>query len=66
MGRMINEIATKIRGKHTPHYKNSQANVKNGDICVVVNAEDPLFTGRKLLNKTLSYHTGYIGHLKTF
>lgn len=66
MGRMINEIATKIRGKNSPHYKNSEANVKNGDICVIVNAEDPLFTGRKLLNKTLKYHTGYIGHLKTF
>jgi hypothetical protein len=30
MGRMINQIATSIRGKNTPHYKNSVANVKNG------------------------------------
>ena len=66
MGRMIDDIATRIRGKNTPHYKNSQANVKNGDICVIVNAEDPLFTGKKLLFKNLKYHTGFIGHVKTF
>lgn len=30
MGRMINQVATIIRGRNTPHYKNSQANVKNG------------------------------------
>lgn len=38
MGRMINQIATTIRGKNTPHYKNSVANVRNGEICVIVNA----------------------------
>lgn len=30
MGRMINQIATIIRGRNTPHYKNSQVNIKNG------------------------------------
>lgn len=63
---MINEIATKIRGKNTPHFKNNQANVRNGEICVVVNAEDPLFTGKKLLTKNFKYHTGFVGHLRTF
>jgi large subunit ribosomal protein L13 len=66
MGRMINKIATYIRGKNSPHYNNSLLNVKNGDICIVVNAVDPLFTGRKLKTKKLRYHTGFIGHLKTF
>lgn len=33
---------------------------------MVVNAEDPLFTGRKLLNKTLAYHTGFVGQLRTY
>ena len=65
MGRMIHKIATAIRGRNSPHYKNHQADIKNGDICVVVNIEDPLFTGKKLLFKTIQYHTGFIGHLKT-
>lgn len=66
MGRMIGKIATAIRGKNSPLYRNSQADVKNGDICVIVNAADPLFTGKKLLFKNLKYHTGFVGHLKTY
>ena len=62
---MINRIATAIRGRNSPHYRNNQADVKNGDICVVVNIEDPLLTGKKLLFKKLRYHTGFIGHLRT-
>ncbi len=63
---MVGQISKAIRGKNTPLYKNSQADVNNGDICVIVNAIDPLLTGKKLLFKNLKYHTGFIGHLKTF
>ena len=66
MGRMMGKIATAIRGKNSPLYRNSQADVKNGDVCVIINAADPLFTGKKLLYKNLKYHTGFIGHLRTF
>lgn len=38
MGRMINQIGTIIRGRNTPHYKNNEVNLKNGEICVIVNA----------------------------
>ena len=62
---MIIKICSAIRGKNTPHYKNSQANVENGDICVIVNAEDPLLTGKKLLYKDFKYHSGFVGHVKT-
>ena len=65
MGRMIQKIATAIRGKNSPLFKNSFANVKNGDFCVIVNAADPLFNGKKLLYKDLKYHSGFVGHLKT-
>jgi large subunit ribosomal protein L13 len=65
MGRMVGQIATAIRGKNSPLYRNNEANIKNGDICVIVNAVDPLFTGKKLLYKNLKYHTGFIGHLRT-
>ena len=62
---MITKICTSIRGKASPLYKNHQVDIKNGDICVVVNASDPLFTGKKLLFKNLKYHSGFVGHLKT-
>lgn len=48
IGRMVGQIATAIRGKNSPLYRNSVADVKNGDVCIIVNAADPLFTGKKL------------------
>jgi large subunit ribosomal protein L13 len=63
---MINRVATAIRGRNSPLYRNDKADVKNGDVCVIVNIEDPLVTGKKLLFKKLRYHTGFIGHLKEF
>jgi large subunit ribosomal protein L13 len=66
MGRMGSQRSTAIRGKNSPGYRNSAADVKHGDICIIVNAADPLFTGKKLLFKNLKYHTGFVGHLKTF
>jgi large subunit ribosomal protein L13 len=65
MGKMIQKISTAIRGKNTPHFNNSNVNVKNGDLCIIVNAADPLFNGKKLLYKNLRYHTGFVGHLRT-
>jgi ribosomal protein L13 len=34
---MINKVATAIRGKNSPHFKQHVADVSNGDICVIVN-----------------------------
>jgi len=34
---MVNRVATAIRGKNSPHYRNSIANTQNGDVCVIVN-----------------------------
>ena len=58
----MNKIATVVRGKNTPLFKNNIVN--KGSIAIVVNAQDPLFTGRKLRSKELIYHTGFVGHLK--
>jgi large subunit ribosomal protein L13 len=63
---MMNRISEAIRGKNCPHYKNSRAEVKNGDVCVIVNIEDPLVTGKKLLFQKLRYHTGFVGHLREY
>ena len=62
----MDRVATEIRGRTSPHYKNHMVNIKEGDVCVIVNIEDPLLTGKKLLFKKLRYHTGFIGHLKEF
>lgn len=45
VGRMAVMIAEFIRGKHKPGYV--QNNFVNGDKCIVVNMQDPMFTGRK-------------------
>ena len=42
---MMIKIATYVRGKNTPLYKNNVVN--QGQICIIVNAQDPLLTGRK-------------------
>ena len=46
---MMNKIATAVRGKNTPLFRNNIVN--QGDIAIVVNAQDPLFTGKKLRTK---------------
>lgn len=63
-GRMIQRIATTIRGKDTPLYRNNQIN--SGQISIVVNAQDPLFNAKKVNSKELIYHTGFVGHLKRY
>jgi large subunit ribosomal protein L13 len=63
---MINRVASEIRGRTSPHYRNNSADIKNGDVCVIVNIEDPLVTGKKLLFKKLMYHTGFVGHLREY
>lgn len=62
LGRMCGRIATEIRGKNTPLYRNNVVNA--GSTCIIVNASDPLLTGKKLLFKKFRYHTGFIGHLR--
>ena len=61
LGRLATEIATVLRGKHkvtfTPH-------VDGGDFVVVVNAEKVVLTGKKLDQKMLRKHSGYVGGLK--
>ena len=71
VGRMAVLISQYIRGKHRPGYKKnatgSSANTSNFvDLCIVVNADDPLMTGRKMQQKLYRHHTGYPGGLKTF
>ena len=61
-GRVITEIASKLRGKHKPSFT---PNVDCGDYVVVINASKAKFTGVKLEDKNYYTHSGYFGSTKT-
>ncbi len=61
-GRIITEIATKLRGKHKPSFT---PNVDCGDFVIVINASKARFTGAKLEDKNYYTHSGYFGSTKT-
>jgi len=62
LGRMALLCANYIRGKHKPTY--CTRNSDQGDVCVIVNAANPMVTGKKLRQKLYRHHTGYAGGLK--
>jgi large subunit ribosomal protein L13 len=60
-GRVITEIATKLRGKHKPYYT---PHVDCGDYVVVINADKVKFSTSKKFEDKYYKHTGYFGNLK--
>ena len=62
VGRMAAMISQFIRGKHKPGY--NPRTWMEGDTCLVVNMEEPFFTGHKKDYKVYRHHTGYPGGLK--
>lgn len=61
LGRLASEVASILRGKHTPRFT---PHVDTGDFVIVINAEKVVLTGKKLKQKKYRYHTGYPGGLK--
>ncbi|KAJ7552700.1 hypothetical protein O6H91_06G065500 [Diphasiastrum complanatum] len=61
LGRLSSRIAVTLMGKDKPTYT---PNKDEGDVCIVLNAQDIGVTGNKLTDKVYYWHTGYIGHLK--
>lgn len=61
LGRLATEVADILTGKnktiYTPH-------VDTGDFVVVINSDKMVLTGKKLEQKKLRWHTGYVGGLK--
>ncbi|MBP3619842.1 MAG: 50S ribosomal protein L13 [Clostridia bacterium] len=61
LGRLASQVADILTGKnktiYTPH-------VDTGDFVVVINSDKLVLTGKKLEQKKLRWHTGYIGGLK--
>ena len=62
LGRMVAEIAVRLRGKHKPVYT---PHVDTGDYIVVINAEKVAVSGNKAKNKIYHHHSGFIGGLKS-
>lgn len=61
-GRIITEVASKLRGKHKPSFS---PNVDCGDYVVIINASEAKFTGNKMDTKNYFTHSGYFGSTKT-
>jgi large subunit ribosomal protein L13 len=62
VGRLANQIAQILKGKHKPTFHPSY---DMGDNVVVINAEKVKFTGDKWKKKLYRWHTGYPGGLRT-
>lgn len=61
LGRVAAQAAVLLRGKHKPTFT---PNADCGDHVIIINAGKAVLTGKKLENKKLIWHTGWIGGLK--
>ena len=59
LGRLATQVAQLIRGKHKPTFTPHMDGV---DFVVVINAAKVKLTGKKLDQKTVFKHTGWMGH----
>ncbi|OFW79793.1 MAG: 50S ribosomal protein L13 [Alicyclobacillus sp. RIFOXYA1_FULL_53_8] len=62
LGRLASEVASILRGKHKPQFT---PHIDTGDFVVVINADQIVLTGKKLLQKKYYRHSQYPGGLKT-
>jgi large subunit ribosomal protein L13 len=58
VGRLASDIAVRLMGKHRPTYT---PHVDTGDFVVVTNVDKVAFSGKKWLQKTYTWYTGYPG-----
>ena len=63
LGRLASQVASVLRGKNKPTFT---PHVDTGDFVIIVNSDKAVLTGNKLDKKMYTYHTGYIGHLKSY
>jgi large subunit ribosomal protein L13 len=61
LGRVAQQAATILRGKHKPIFA---PYCDCGDHVIIVNCGKAVLTGNKLKNKYYRWHTGWIGNLK--
>lgn len=63
MGRLAAQLAKLLQGKDKPTFSPS---MDTGDVCVVVNAEKAVLTGRKWDGKLYQWHTGALAFKDVF
>ena len=61
LGRLASQVADILSGKNKPEYT---PHVDLGDYVVIINTDKVVLTGKKLTQKMLRSHSGYIGGLK--
>ena len=61
LGRLASQVADMLTGKNKPTYT---PHVDTGDHVIVLNSDKVILTGKKLEQKMLRHHTGYVGGLK--
>lgn len=61
LGRLATEAARLLKGKHKPTYT---PHVDTGDFVIVINADKAILTGKKMDQKIMYKHSGYVGGLK--
>lgn len=61
LGRLASQVADILSGKNKPTYT---PHVDSGDHVIVINSDKVVLTGKKLTQKMLRSHSGYIGGLK--
>lgn len=61
LGRLASRIATLLTGKGKPQFT---AHIDCGDYVVVINAAQPVVTGKRLDQKTYYHHSNYPGGLR--
>lgn len=57
---MASQIANVVQGKDKPTYA---PNRDDGDMCIVLNANEICVTGRKLTDKKYYWHTGCVKNI---
>ena len=60
-GRLASKVASILHGKNKPEFT---PHVDTGDFVIVINADQVVFTGKKLEQKLYRSHSGYPGGLK--
>lgn len=61
LGRLASTVADYLSGKIKPTYT---PHVDGGDHLIVINSDKAVLTGKKLTQKKLRTHSGYVGGLK--
>lgn len=61
LGRLASTVADVLSGKNKPTFT---PHVDGGDHVIVINSDKIVLTGKKLTQKMLTTHSGYVGGLK--